>query len=343
MGTYWGSELSGLRTGESVERPVEAAAQRVRDGDLHGALVALASALEADPPNATGYLELASAVRLLEQDDPRGAIVRLHFALGCDPPVVAIDALAERLAQHFRTASDTEWEALAWAQHREGHEHLRALVADQGLNPAWLSTAGLDTLEDLLFSLSDETGDPGWRALSALLASRASEPDDEPTKIVEMARPNPDENPRGWGVYLQVLLALDRPELSSEVQRCLSRFGDNDRALIEVLGAGPPDPELAPIFGRLLESKPDWADALRTAIENSVKQDAPAQQPFESLLALRTKGPLDVLLPEPPRRTDAAWEERQKAGDAAFLAWLRPWWTLLSIMVGLLLAYLFAG
>lgn len=339
--TFWGKELPSVEPDRSRAAGDDAAAL-IQAGRWDDALASLARTRTDNPLHGTSALELASAVHLAKHDDPRGAVARLHFSLGHPTLPDPQGALARHLGERLDTLGDAEWAALAWSLHRDGEAAIAELCANQRLDERWLSTNGYEQLEALVFERADDTDDRGWHALSALIASRDARATFDENTILSAAIPSDPSIPRAWGVQLQVLLALDRnAEVETTVALAVSRFGEDPAALLELLDAAAADSELPELLGRLRELEPDWASTR----ERITSQDTrTAEQPrarlgdaFDALDLLAERPRLltaaEILLPEPPRRTDDEWLERKARGDAAMKAWLQRWMFIAVLVV----------
>ena len=328
--TYWGEELPSLEAA-SPNAEAEDLAECISSGRWDAALVALAGIYAEDPVHGTSSLELASAIRLTKADDLEGAVARLHFSLGRAPLEGPQDALSKHLGERLESRDEHGWSALAWSLHPEGEDTLARLYSDGRLDPQWLSETGYEELESLVFERADESGDPGWQALSALVASRDARASFDETTVLAAATPSDPSIPRAWGLNLQVLLALERDaEVRTAVAVVLDRFGDDPRALLEVLDAAAADAELPDIRTRLNALEPEWMlERVRLQSQDTRTTEQPSRHIGDVLPLLDQRpgllGAADILLPDPPRRTDDEWLERKAQGDAAMKEWLQRW------------------
>ncbi|MEM6296222.1 MAG: hypothetical protein AAGA54_33425 [Myxococcota bacterium] len=329
--TRWGREFEGLPPGEQAADPWNGATDILAAGQWSDAIQALSSCYAADPIRGVEATELAGCAHLARDGDLRGAVARARFALGEIADPSAWDALARALCESLMQRGDEPWAALALLGHSKGPAHLAEQIQSGALTEQWLKQDGLDALETLVFDRADETGDPGWMALSAMLGARDPDHEFDEQMLLHAAERQGNDNPRAWGVELHVLFLLDHDDAAATVvSQALETFATRPRALLEILDAVSMDADLEPLLSKVAAHEPNW-------VAHRAPTDAPAEaivEGHDALSALSAaasfvkRKPFKVPevprpLPEPPRRTDADWLERKAAGDQAFAFWLR--------------------
>jgi len=287
-------------------------------------------------------MELASCVHLARQGDVRGAVTRARFAVGRVADRAPWDALGRILSERLLDEDDVPWAALALLDHSEGPLHLAQQIRDDALEDRWLERDGLDALEALVFTRADENEDDGWTALSAMLAARDSAQAFDEQLILQASRRHDDENARAWGIEIQVLFSLDQDDAGESLAaQALKVFEDQPRALLEILDTTNMDAELEPMLYTLGVQEPSWVSS-RSIASSPPDVGTDGHNPRSLVHALATAMDASpatfeggLILPDPPRRTDAEWKERKATGDKAFTQWLHTVSAVMAAAVGL--------
>ncbi|MBV1859829.1 MAG: hypothetical protein KUG77_15565 [Nannocystaceae bacterium] len=310
--TRWGREFEGISSNKGANEPWNDAATNLKEGRWQDAIQALANCYTKDPTRGVEAMELASCTHLALEEDLRGAVVRARFAVGPVADRTPWDALAEVLSERFVGQDDVPWAALALLDHSQGPLHLAEQVRDGALEERWLTEDGPEALEALVFARADETQDAGWVAISGVLAARDSESAFDEKLVLRATQRHDDANARAWGIEMQVLFSLEHDDAGQNlVAQALDVFGDQPRALLEILDTTNMDVELEPLLHALTEHEPSWVTS-RRIVAQAPDTDADGHNPRSLVHALATAMEVSpatfeggLILPDPPRRTDA--------------------------------------